>query len=75
MSTPVSILNSSPPTWEALPLPPDAMLILPGLALAQAMNSATVLAGTARLTIITSGRLLIMATGVMSRMKLKLSLS
>jgi hypothetical protein len=28
------ILNSSPATWGELPLPPDAMLILPGWALA-----------------------------------------
>ena len=34
MSMPVIILNSSPPTWDALPVPPDAMLTLPGLALA-----------------------------------------
>ena len=34
MSTPVIILNSSPATWGAVPMPADAMLILPGLALA-----------------------------------------
>ena len=34
MLTPVIILNSSPATWAAVPLPADAMLILPGLALA-----------------------------------------
>ena len=32
--TPVIILNSSPETWEALPMPLDAMVSLPGLALA-----------------------------------------
>ena len=34
MSTPAIILNSSPATWSGLPVPPDAMLILHGLALA-----------------------------------------
>ena len=72
MSMPVIILKSSPPIWDALPVPPDAMLILPGLALAQAMNSGTVFAGFDRFTSMTSGRLLIIAIGTMSRMKLKL---
>jgi hypothetical protein len=31
---PVIILNSSPSTWVVFPVPADAMLILPGLALA-----------------------------------------
>jgi hypothetical protein len=39
------------------PLPADAMLIVPGLALAWAMNSGTVLAGTEGLICITRGRL------------------
>ena len=34
MSTPAIILNSSPATWRRFRLPADAMLILPGLALA-----------------------------------------
>src|SRR5207237_64751 len=34
MSTPVIILNSSPDIWIVDPLPDDAMLTLPGLALA-----------------------------------------
>ena len=72
MSMPVVILNSSPPIWDVLPVPPDAKLILPGLALAQAMNSGTVFAGTSLFTIMTSGRMLIIAIGTMSRMKLKL---
>ena len=33
MLTPAIILNSSPDRWPAVPLPPDAMLTLPGLAL------------------------------------------
>ena len=42
--------------WEALPVPPEAMLTLPGLALAQATNSGTVLAGLSTFTSITSGK-------------------
>ena len=34
MLMPVSILNSSPDIWIVEPLPDDAMLSLPGLALA-----------------------------------------
>src|SRR5215467_9587988 len=34
MSTPAIILNSSPAMWSPLPVPGDAMLSLPGLALA-----------------------------------------
>ena len=34
MSTPAIILNSSPAIWVAVPVPADAMLSLPGLALA-----------------------------------------
>ena len=30
MLTPAIILNSSPATWVEVPLPADAMLILPG---------------------------------------------
>src|SRR6266568_3888893 len=55
MSTPVIILNSSPERCCVVPFPPDAMLILPGLALAWAMNSGTVLAGTDRFTSMTLG--------------------
>ena len=50
MLTPAIILNSSPAMWLAEPMPPDAMLILPGLALAPAMNSGSVLTGTAGFT-------------------------
>jgi hypothetical protein len=50
-------------------------LILPGLALAWAMNSETVLAGTDRPTTMTFGKRMMVATGTMSRMKLKLSFS
>ena len=58
-----------------LPLPTDAMLILPGLTLAWAMNSRTVLAGTDGFTSMTNGKRSMLATGTMSRMKLKLRLS
>jgi hypothetical protein len=34
MLVPVITLNSSPLTWGVLPVPGDAILILPGLALA-----------------------------------------
>jgi hypothetical protein len=67
---PVIILNSSPATWVEFPIPADAMLILPGLALAYAMNSGTVLAGTDGCTSMTRGTLATLATGAMSRMKL-----
>ena len=46
MFTPVIILNSSPAIWGPVPMPGDAMLSLPGLALAYAINSGIVLAGT-----------------------------
>jgi hypothetical protein len=64
-------LNNSPATSGTLPEPLVAMLILPGLALAKAMNSATVFAGTDGLTTMTSGTRRIPAIGVMSRRMLK----
>src|SRR5262249_23310450 len=51
------------------------MLILPGLALAWAMNSGTVMAGTDGGTAMTFASRLMAAIGAVSRMKLKLSLS
>src|SRR5262245_4013461 len=69
------ILNSSPATWPGVPMPGEPKLILPGLALAWAASSATVLAGTEGLTTITKGRLMRPATSVMSRRNTKLSLS
>jgi hypothetical protein len=73
--TPAIILNSSPERWMELPVPDDAILILPGLALAWAMNSGTVLAGNEGFTSMIFGAVSRLATGAMSRMKLKLSLS
>src|SRR5215472_19337719 len=49
MSIPVMNLNSSPATCCTDPMPAEAMLTLPGLALAKAMNSGTVLAGNRRI--------------------------
>src|SRR5262249_50028938 len=53
---PVIILTSSPATCEVEPVPNEPMLILPGLVLASAMNSATVCAGTDGFATITSGK-------------------
>jgi hypothetical protein len=58
-----------------LPGPPDAMLILPGLAFAYTMNSATDFAGNDWFTTITPGLRRKLATGAMSRIKSKLSFS
>ena len=69
MSTPVMSLNSSPANRGELPLPADAMLILPGLALAYAMNSGTVLAGNEGWTSMTRCVRAIPATGAMSRIR------
>src|SRR5262245_18762969 len=72
---PAMMLNSSPAKCGWVPMPGDAMLILPGLALAYAINSGTVLAGTDGFTSIRLGNRTMPATGAMSRIKLKLSLS
>ena len=50
MLMPVIIWNSSPNICVEVPMPVDAMLILPGLALAYAMNSGTVWADSDGLT-------------------------
>ena len=41
MKVPVMLLNSSPARWIDVPLPLEAMFILPGLALATRMKSCT----------------------------------
>src|ERR1700704_4483739 len=71
MLTPVIVLNNSPAKGEVLPLPNEAMLILPGLAWASAMNSATVLAGSAGFTFIAKGKDARPATGIRSRNRSK----
>ena len=48
-------MNSSPDTWGELPLPVEAILIVPGWAFASAMNCATVVAGTDGWTTMTRG--------------------
>src|SRR5215471_20111958 len=72
---PVIILSNSPDRCGDVPTPPEAKLILPGLALAWAMNSATLLAGTAGCTSMTFANRINPATGALSRMKLNGSLS
>src|SRR5439155_14995997 len=52
---PVIDMKSSPDMCTDVPLPDEAMLILPGFALQYAMNSATVFAGNALVTSITFG--------------------
>src|SRR5262249_30850688 len=64
---PVIIRNSSPDRWLKFPVPLDAMLILPGLALAYSINSRPLLAGNDGLTSKTKESLLMLATGTMSR--------
>ena len=44
--TPAIILNNSPQRWLDDPFPPDAMLSLPGLALARSMSAGIVVART-----------------------------
>src|SRR5829696_5617130 len=55
-----------------LPGPPEAMLILPGLVFAYAMNSGTDFAGNDGFTTTTPGLRRKLATGAMSRIKSKL---
>src|SRR5262249_7300692 len=69
------ILNSSPDIWLEVPIPGEAKLILQVLDLEKAMTSATDLTGTDELTPRTLGTKKILATGAMSRIKLKLRLS
>ena len=56
-------------------MPAVAILILPGFALAYVMNSGTVLAGNDGLTSMISGVRAMLATGIVSRIKLNLRLS
>ena len=65
-SVPVSTLNSSPARWPALPLLPEPNASLPGLALAYAMNSFTLLTGDDALTTSTLGVTAISVIGAKS---------
>ena len=75
MLTPVIILNSSPATWDAVPLPADAMLILPGIGLGVSDELGNRLGRNRWIHHHDVGTRMMLATGAMSRMKLKLSLS
>ena len=55
MSTPAAALNSSPEKCASEPLPPDAYVYLPGLALASATSSGTDLIGESAGTTSTDG--------------------
>ena len=68
MSRPVITLNSSPAMWGRGPVAGRAILILPRLARAKAMNSWTVSAGIDGLTSMTRGVRMMLATGAMSWM-------
>ena len=65
-------MNISPDRCTEVPLPEEAMFTLPGLAFTYSMNSATVVAGTSLLTVITFGVRWNEAIGAMSRTKLNL---
>src|SRR5207237_1386033 len=69
--TPAIILNSSPAICEVEPVPYEASVILPGSALASAISSGMVLAGTDGLVTITSGKSTNPAIGAISRTRLK----
>ena len=55
--TPAAALKSSHERWREVPLPAEPQLSLPGLALAQAMSSGKVLAGTRFAATSTSGKI------------------
>jgi len=59
------------PMQKHLPLPVDAILIVPGCAFASAMNCATLVTGTDGWSTMTRGSRVMPATGAMSRRKLK----
>ena len=75
MLTPVTLLNSSQYIWDALPMPADATLTLPGLLLAKAISSGTDFGGSDGCKTSTPGPRDIGATAVTSRAKLNLRLS
>jgi len=67
ISTPVIVLNSSPERCCDVPLPLDAKLYLPGLALSSAINSRTSFAGNSGLTTSMFGTRTISVIGAKSR--------
>jgi hypothetical protein len=73
MSTPAGFLNNFHQMCAELATPADAMEILPGLALADAMSSGTVLAGNEGFTTRAPAKRAMPATGVSSRIELGLS--
>ena len=70
MLQPVIDLKSSPDKCVEVPLPDEAILTLPGLALQYSINSATVLTGKLFVATITFGVRTSPATGAISRIKL-----
>jgi len=62
-------------TTVGAPTPAEAIVILPGFALAWAMKAGTVAAGNNGLTSIKKGLMAMLAIGVVSRTKLKLRCS
>src|SRR5262249_2195942 len=67
-------LNSSPAICCGPPMPAEAMFSLPGLGLAYAMNSGTVLAGTEGCHSMTTGTLSTLPNGAMARCKVETEL-
>ena len=64
--TPAAALKSSHERWREVPLPAEPQLSLPGLALAQAMSSGKVFAGTRFAATSTSGKIAAVVTGTRS---------
>jgi hypothetical protein len=59
-------LNISHERWREVPLPAEPQLILPGFAFANAINSASVRAGTRLAATSTSGKMAAVVTGTRS---------
>src|SRR5215467_2483332 len=65
-SSPNDIRNCSPARWGWVPVPPDAKLYLPGLALINATSSSTLLGGSEGCTERTAGDLTAIVIGAKS---------
>ena len=72
MRMPVMLRNSSQETCGAEPTPGEATVMLSGMAFAAAMSSGTERAENEGWTTTTNGARYMLATGVVSRMKLNL---